>query len=256
MTLKTFLLGMLASFGLAWLCLIAVPTAQMAELPPVKMSEEEEDSPYYERKIAARISRGAEIYGANGCYYCHTQLIRPTYLGRQIWREDVAGVVVRDDKGGVESDTRRETSYYDFDGEPFARIGRSRVGPDLSNFGYRAEKYAAAVEMTTEEWVLERLYNPRNSDLFVGDQGQKSDRGWSSCPSQKGMFEKVAATGQHEGLIVASASCDGKQVVPKEQARLLAGYLLSMKRDDEMPKALQHPVRGGKKETASSEAQK
>ena len=133
MTLKTFLLGMLASFGLAWMCLIAIPAAKMSALPHVSMNDEEEDAPLYERKTAGRVKNGAEIYAANGCYYCHTQLIRPTYIGRQIWREDVAGVITRDDKGDVESDTRRETSYYDYDGEKFAQIGHARVGPDLSN---------------------------------------------------------------------------------------------------------------------------
>ncbi|MFK7911062.1 MAG: hypothetical protein AB8F34_10760 [Akkermansiaceae bacterium] len=245
MTLKTFLIGMLASFGLAWMCLIAIPAAKMSAIPPVKMNAEDEDAPYYQRMASGRIQSGSAIYGANGCYYCHTQLIRPTYLGRQIWRDDVAGRV--DKEEGI--DTRRETSYYDYDGEEFARIGLARMGSDLSNFGYRAEKYAAATGMTPEHWVIEHLYNPRSSALFLGDQGQKTDRGWSNCPSQKQMFEEVPTSGQGDGLAISSESNGDTQVIPKEQARVLASYLLSLKRDDEMPDSLKHPVRGADAET-------
>lgn len=234
MTLKTFLIGMLASFGLAWMCMIAIPAAKMSALPPVKMNAEDEDAPYYQRKVSGRIKNGAEIYGANGCYYCHTQLIRPTYLGRQIWRKDVAGVI------SDEGDTRRETSYYDFDGEDFARVGRSRVGPDLSNFGHRAEKYAARTKMSPEQWIIEHLYNPRNSALFIGEQGQKIDHSWSNCPSQPQMFEEASMDGQGDEFAIVGQTTGSTQVIPKEQARVLASYLLSLKRDDAMPEQLDY----------------
>jgi cytochrome c oxidase cbb3-type subunit 2 len=102
MTLKSFLIGMLASFGLAWMCIIAIPVAKMASLPAVKMSSEE-DAEYYQHQTSGRMLNGAEIYAANGCYTCHSQLIRPTYLGSQIFREDVAGV------SNADGDSRRET---------------------------------------------------------------------------------------------------------------------------------------------------
>lgn len=244
MTLKTFLFGMLVSFGLAWMCLIAIPVAKMSSLPAVKMNAEDEDAPYYERKVSGRIKNGAEIYGANGCYYCHTQLIRPTYLGRQIWREDIAGVVNKEE----DIDTRRETSYYDFDGEDFARIGRTRMGPDLSNFGHRAEKYGAESGMSAEQWIVGHLYNPRNSSLHIGKDGNKIDRSWSNCPSQPQMFDEIPANGQGDSLAISDASNGNTQVVPAQQARVLASYLLSLKRDEAMPDALKHPVEEKEKE--------
>ena len=128
---------MLASFGAAWMFVIAIPTAKMASLEPIKMNAEE-DAEYYQRKHSGRSLNGAAIYAANGCYACHTQLIRPTTLGRQIWRDDAAGVV--NIQEGI--DTRRETSPHDYAGEKYAQIGLTRMGPDLSNFGYRAEAYA------------------------------------------------------------------------------------------------------------------
>ncbi len=123
MTLKTFLIGMIASFGIAWMCMIAIPVAKMASPPPVKMSSGE-DADYYERKTSGRILNGAEVYAANGCYACHSQLIRPAYLGSQILAKDIAGV------NNADGDTRRETHYDDYSGERYALIGLTRMGPD------------------------------------------------------------------------------------------------------------------------------
>lgn len=237
MTLKTFLIGMLLSFGLAWMCMIAVPASKMSALPPVKMNEVDEDAPYYQRMVAGRVKDGSLLYASNGCYYCHSQLIRPTYLGRQIWRDDVAGVI------GDDGDTRRETSYYDYDGEDFAQIGRTRMGPDLSNFGHRAEKYAQLAGMSSDEWVINHLYNPRNSALFRGEKGQMIDRSWSNCPSQKQMFDELPNSG-HGGDIVISDEDNDQRVIPNEQALRLTSYLLSLKRDDALPETLAHPVEG------------
>lgn len=237
MTLKTFLIGMLASFGAAWMCMIAVPAAKMSAIPPVKTDLEDEDSPYYQRMTPGRVKDGSRIYAANGCYYCHSQLIRPTYLGRQIWRSDVAGVI------GDDGDTRRETSYYDYDGEDYAQIGRTRMGPDLSNFGHRAEKYAKLAGMSPEQWVVEHLYNPRNNALFRGNKGQKIDHSWSSCPSQRQMFDKMPMDGQGDSLAI-SAGGDDMQLVPNEQARVLTSYLLSLKRDDALPVQIANPIEG------------
>lgn len=234
MTIKTFLIGMLASFGVAWMCIIAIPAAKMSALSPVKMNVEDEDAPYYQRKVAGRVMSGAAIYGANGCYYCHTQLIRPTYLGRQIWRKDAAGIYDKDE--GI--DTRRETSHYDYKDEDFARVGRMRVGPDLSNFGHRAEMYAATAGMSPAQWVMEHLYNPRNSELFVGNEGQKTDMSWSNCPSQKQMFDENTLNGQGDSLAISGQTTESTEVIPNEQALILTSYLLTLKRDDILPDML------------------
>jgi hypothetical protein len=82
----------------------------------------------------------------------------------------------------------------------------------------------------------------------VGKNGQKIDRDWSNCPSQKQMFEQVPASGQGDGLAISSESDSNTQVIPKEQALVLASYLLSLKRDDEMPVALKNPVSGAVEE--------
>ena len=233
MTFKTFLIGMLASFGLAWMCVIAIPVAKMASLPPVKMSSEE-DADYYQHQTSGRILNGAEIYAANGCYTCHSQLIRPTYLGSQIFRKDVAGV------SDADGDTRRETHYDDYTGEKYAQIGLTRMGPDLSNFGHRAEAYAKKTGMSSEQWVIAHLYNPRNGALQLGEQGEKIDMTWSNCPAQPQMFEEKDLVGQGDNHALEVDTEAMTKVVAREQAHVLTSYLLSLKRDSAMPESMDH----------------
>lgn len=227
MTLKSFLLGMLASFGLAWMFVIAIPVAKMGNLAPVKMTDEE-DAAYYQHKYSGRRD-GGKIYAANGCYACHTQLIRPTYAGHQIWRDDMAGVVDTDG-----NDTRRETTHYDYAGEGYAQIGLMRMGPDLSNLAHRVDKYAALAKLSPEQWLIEHLYDPRNNDIRIGKGGEKLDMSWSNCPSQRQMFEKKPISGQGDSLALKKTK-RGKQIVPKEDARVLVSYLMSLRRDDVIP---------------------
>jgi len=229
MTFKSFLIGMCLSFGVAWMFVIAIPTAKMNNLSPVKMSNED-DAPYYQHKTSGRIRNGAGIYASNGCYACHTQLIRPTYAGHQIWRDDMAGVV---DSDG--NDTRRESTPYDYSGETYAQIGLMRMGPDLSNVAYRVEKYAASAKLTPEQWLVEHLYNPRNNDIRIGKGGERLNMDWSNCPAQHQMFEKTPLNGQGNVLALREKTEDGEQIVPKEDARVLISYLMSLRRDDAVP---------------------
>ena len=76
-------------------------------------------------KRTGRVANGALVYAENGCYLCHTQLVRPTYAGNDLYRPDWGGLKADPDRG----DTRRETNAYDFAGEKFAQIGVSRRGP-------------------------------------------------------------------------------------------------------------------------------
>ncbi|MCP5537047.1 MAG: cbb3-type cytochrome c oxidase subunit II [Akkermansiaceae bacterium] len=244
MTLKTFLLGMLVSFGLAWMCMIAIPVAKMGALPPVKMSSEE-DAAYYQHQTSGRILNGAEIYASNGCYTCHSQLIRPTYLGSEIFRKDFAGV------SNADGDSRRETHYDDYNGERYAQLGLTRMGPDLSNFGHRADAYAAKTGMTAEQWVIAHLHNPRNSALQLGEQGEKIDMTWSNCPAQLQMFAKKDLNGQGDSLALEVDPATMSQVVPCEEARVLASYLLSLRRDSKLPASMDRSPRAAEADSAA-----
>jgi len=243
MTLKTFLIGMFVSFGLAWMCMIAIPVAKSGSRPVVKMSDDD-DAAYYQHNVSGRILNGAEIYSANGCYTCHTQLIRPDYAGTEIWRKDgTAGRfhVNQGEKDPIDDiDTRRETNVDDYTGEKYAQIGLMRIGPDLSNVGYRAETYAAKVNLTAEQWLLEHLYNPRNNNLQIGAHGEKLEMKWSICPAQRQMFDEVPTNGQNGVFAIQGKSDDGEIIEPQEEARVLVSYLMSLKRDDVLPASLSH----------------
>ncbi len=230
MNFKLFLAGMTLTFGLAWLVMIAVPVAKMGHRPVVKMSDAK-DAPYYQHNVSGRILNGAKIYQNNGCYTCHTQLVRPASAGNDTLR-----------KGGMEagdSKSVRATSVHDFDGEAFANIGLQRIGPDLSNFGIRVEAYAAKAKMSPEQWVIEHLNNPRNGKLRPSADGKPSDLSWSNCPAQPQMFEEVNAQAQRGGFTVLGKN--GKAYQPAEKARVLTSYLLSLKRNEEIPPVLSHP---------------
>lgn len=223
MTFKAFLIGLLASFGLPWLVAVIIPFASMGDLDPVEMDDEESINTYYSVKRDGRTD-GSIIYGQEGCYQCHTQLIRPTYAGQDVHRDGWAGLMLTADS----PDTRRETLAMDYEGEHTAYTGISRVGPDLSNLGRRLEFHLAGRDETPVEWVLRHLYNPRDCKNYREDSQDLPEN--STCPAKLGMFEKVPAyRGRGEGLDVQIDSDEA--IVPTDRARALADYLVSLKRD-------------------------
>lgn len=205
MNFKTFLIGLTVAFGLPWVFAIAIPYVQMTNLEPVYFKESQDGfDGVYEFTRTGRTD-GAAIYAGNGCALCHTQLIRTTAAGTDMYRNDWAGVPANAAEG-IE-DSRRETNPYDYAGEKFAYIGQGRVGQDLSNVAIRASKNAAAKGITSQQWLLDHLYNPRDFDYK------------STCPSLAFMF-------------------DGSADRPKSEAKALAAYLMSMRKDNVIPTSL------------------
>ena len=166
MSLRTFILGLSASFGIAWLAIVVVPFFKMRDLAPITLTEATDgvDGVFFPKRTG-RIADGALVYAENGCALCHTQVVRPTYAGNDLYRADWGGLAADPDRG----DTRRETNIYDFEGEKFAQIGQMRLGPDLSNLGRRVESIYA-VEGDPEAWLYGHLYNPRNNPDRWNDQ--------------------------------------------------------------------------------------
>ena len=205
MNFKTFLVGLSVAFGLPWVFAIAIPYVKMANLEAPEFVEDvDEVAGVYDFPRTGRTD-GAPIYAANGCALCHTQLIRPTYAGTDMYREDWAGVPANKAEG-IE-DSRRETNPFDFKGEKFAYIGQTRVGQDLSNVAIRASSYGAEKGISAEKWLLNHLYDPRDYDYK------------SVCPSLSFMF-------------------NGSADKPKPEAKALAAYLLSMRKDNVIPASL------------------
>lgn len=223
MSLRTFILGLSVSFGIAWLAIIVVPYCKMRNLEPIPFPESDATKQVFYPKRTGRIADGAQVYAENGCYLCHTQVVRPTYAGNDLYRPDWGGVAKDDDRG----DTRRETNAYDFIGESYAQIGVTRMGPDLSNLALRVENQYAGDE-SPEAWLYAHLYNPRNSP----------QRRNSTCPPHPFLFEKQEIKGNESDAALNVETCEGYEIVPGSDAIALVSYLMSLKKDQPVPPAL------------------
>lgn len=237
MTFKAFIFGLLGTFGIPWLLVVVIPYSTMRNLEPVQYEDDSELSGAFIPARDGRIREGSKIYGQEGCYQCHTQVIRPTYAGNDVHRGEWAGLRK---SSSVEADTRRETIPDDYQQEDAAHIGQSRIGPDLSNFGRRLDHYLKLnkSERTPEEWVLMHLYNPR--DLPGYEDGSKPYD--SACPPKLGLFKEVEVYGAGSGTLPVEIE-EGKGIKPTDRARALASYLVSLKKDtlgNPLPEALNY----------------
>jgi cytochrome c oxidase cbb3-type subunit 2 len=223
MSLRTFILGLSASFGVAWLAVIVIPYLKMRNLEPVPFPDSTTTAGVFYPKRTGRVADGAKVYAENGCYLCHTQVVRPTYAGNDLYRPDWGGMKNDEARG----DTRRETTAYDFAGETFAQIGTTRMGPDLSNLGRRLESLTGA-DSTPEAWLYAHLYNPRsNPELWQ-----------STCPPHPFFFEKREIKGSASADALQVDAGEGFELVPDSDAKALVSYLLSLKKDQAVPATL------------------
>ncbi len=224
MSFRIFILGLSATFGVAWLTVVVVPYITMKNLKPIELNEAVDGAKgIFYPKRTGRIANGARVYAENGCYLCHTQVIRPTYAGNDLYRDDWAGLKADPDRG----DTRRETNAYDFFGEKFAQVGVSRLGPDLSNLGRRVESiYAAGKDPAN--WLFSHLYNPRN----------EPKRYQSTCPSFRFLFVERTIKGNQSSDALPFSVDQNVEIVPNADAKALVSYLLSLKKDQAIPAVL------------------
>ena len=244
MTVKTFFIGLIASFALPWLAVVAVPYATMraVEIPQFDLSKDGKEGAYTPVK-SGHVTFGSTIYGAEGCAQCHSQLARPTYAGNDLGRPDLAGIAKDPDIG----DTRRESNLWDYAGEPFAWIGETRMGPDLGNFGRRMEILALKENKArAEELGIKVVDLPQaekfnivtsvNLHLYDPRIGNYS----SICQSNKSLFETKKVYGQGAVNALPIESNDGQQIIPGEKVLTLTSYLLGLKRDGEVPSSINY----------------
>ncbi len=94
------------------------------------------------------------VYTAEGCAYCHTQMVRPSdQLGTDLWRDEWNGRGPNwegDEGKPAPIRTLRPEDYLE---ETIAHLGIQRTGPDLSNFGWR--------NLSNHE-IHQSLYSPRS----------------------------------------------------------------------------------------------
>src|SRR5207248_5920746 len=106
-------------FAFSWIGLTVIPTWQIGHLNP---ESDEEGTDIYPRPQSGLFDRGAHVYAANGCVYCHSQQVRADYIADDIER-----------KWGNRRSAPRD---YIFDRPVF--LGKMRMGQDLASIGARA----------------------------------------------------------------------------------------------------------------------
>jgi len=116
--LAPLFLGIFGTFAFSWVGLTLIPNWQIGHLDP---QMEEDGSDAYPQPQSGMVERGAHVYAANGCIYCHSQQVRADYAADDIERK----------WGGRRSAPRD----YIFERPVF--LGKMRMGQDLSNIGAR-----------------------------------------------------------------------------------------------------------------------
>src|SRR5437016_9197051 len=107
------------TFAFSWLGLTVIPNWQIGHLNP---QSDEEGTDIYPQPQSGMFERGAHIYAANGCIYCHSQQVRADYAAADIER-----------KWGNRRSAPRD---YIFEQQVF--LGKMRMGQDIANIGARA----------------------------------------------------------------------------------------------------------------------
>jgi cytochrome c oxidase cbb3-type subunit 2 len=189
-----------AFFALAtsWLGFVIAPQVQIGREQDVQLAD---SGQYYPPRPAGEAAQGAGVYRANGCFYCHTEQVRPRGFGADVARG----------WGGRVSKVQSVAEDYLWD-RP-VMLGSQRVGPDLANIGLR---------QTNAVWLYAHLYDP-----------QSTSKG-SSMPPYRYLFRRVTLMpGQApsvDAVPVDSGSPD-TEIVPTDEARELVAYLLSLRSD-------------------------
>ena len=186
-------LGFLLTFASAWVGLAVLPSRYFATL---QFAHDPATGAELPPPLASLAQRGAQVYLADGCIYCHSQQVRPADAGSDIAR----------------GWGQRRTVARDYLRDRLAVMGTMRTGPDLSNIGVRNP---------SDTWHLLHLYNPQ-----ITSPG-------SIMPPFRFLFDKVKA-GPEPRLDALSLppreSTPGWEVIPNADARALVAYLKSLRR--------------------------
>ncbi|MDA1272639.1 MAG: cbb3-type cytochrome c oxidase subunit II [Verrucomicrobia bacterium] len=185
-------LGVFVAMAFSWYGMIVSPQRQIGGQQQATVEPAGIRYPVPRPGLA---QRGAEVYRANGCGYCHTQQVRPRGYGSDFERG-----------WGL-----RMSVAQDFLFEQPAMLGQLRIGPDLANVGMR---------WNDPQWHYRHLYNP------------KSTVEKSTMPQFPFLFEMRVIQGDRspEALDLTGelAPPKGYEVIPKQEARALAAYLISL----------------------------
>ena len=245
--LLPLILGILGTFAFSWVGLTMIPNAQIGHLDP--QVDEDGNDPYPAPK-SGMAERGRQVYAANGCVYCHSQQVRADYAASDIER-----------KWG---DRRSAPRDYLF--ERPVLLGKSRMGPDLSNIGKRApvedaEPPAAPATAAAASPVAAPVSSPAPAapaavasaattanapKPTAGDAPPPYSAAWhhrylyaprsfaqhSNMPAYRFLYEKHKISGQPAAdalkLTGKAAPQEGWEIVPTYEAKCLVAYLMSL----------------------------
>jgi cytochrome c oxidase cbb3-type subunit 2 len=194
-------LGLFATMACSWTGFVLAPQLQLGGLAQTNtVAVGDALTKTYPLPLPGDAHAGAEVYRANGCAACHTQMVRPAKLGPDIPRN--LGV--------------RRSLAEDYLFEQPVMLGSQRVGPDLANFGRTADTNA----------IYLHLYDPRDPRLL---------KSGSVMPPYRFLFEtrKIGFSPSSDALMLSEKDAPpaGYEVVPRPQARALAAYLLSRRQE-------------------------
>jgi cytochrome c oxidase cbb3-type subunit II len=164
-----------------------------AELSRLEPYKDPVTSVVYPIARSGAAQQGAEVYREQGCAACHTQQVRAAGEGNDIQRA-----------WGIR---RTVASDYMLENPPL--LGAIRLGPDLSNIGLRKSTNDIV-------WHYKHLLNPRS----VVDK--------STMPRYPYLFEKRKTDAPGAFSIPSEPNT---YFIPKDEAKSLVAYLLSLRTD-------------------------
>lgn len=201
-------LGAFLVFMISWLGVVVYSYMTLGHLEP---KADEASGAITPPPVTGLAMSGQQVYASNGCVYCHSQEVRPGYLSTDIEK-----------KLGP-----RRTVARDYLRDQPAFAGYLRIGPDLANYGLRAPALGE---------IHRKLYEPQQVNPA------------SIMPSYRSLYQLREISGEPSaeavtGLTGPHVPPPGYEVIPTEEARVLAAYLLSLKRDYPLPEAPPEPAK-------------
>jgi len=180
---------------------LVISVGGLVEIVPLFFQASVSPSRPRESKPARRLRlEGRDIYVREGCYLCHSQMIRP----------------FRSETEPLRSYSLPGESVY---GRPF-QFGSKRTGPDLARVGGRYSDDCTACTCST------RVTSCRNRTC-------RASRGWPTAESTRNHREKMEARAQarraYTDADIAGAAAASRQVGARRAHRLPAGPRTNLK---------------------------
>lgn len=204
------LLGILVALAASWWGVIVAPRLQAGSASTAVIKATGQHYPPTRPGLA---QQGAEVYRAEGCNACHTQVVRPPGFGNDTLR----------------GWGQRRSVAQDYLRDHPVMLGTRRIGPDLTNIGTRMGAGDTNLQPAMVEFHLKHLYHPRS--VVPG----------SVMPAYPYLFEKrrIADFPSLDALRLEGefAPEPGYEIVPLPEARALVAYLLSLRSEVSLPEA-------------------